>query len=312
LSLTQVNWQVLSSYINEVRLSLTGLQNYGIVNSFLNISSLLNSNNSFRLASLNSLTNSKVESLTNSSNASFSGSIYSMNVYTFASSLFTSITFSSFQVNDLSLSTLNIGNVLNKLSLFSTLWLNTNVLAFLPTSSVQYMTKTIDSSTLLSGSNMWSTLSGAEKVAMSGEESTDSMRRQRSSSPVVGYNFKVGDFYPSTTLKFYPSVIRSLSDVTRGVRRAAWYFSPTFNDLLKENFGNYMSKVVHSSDYPVTDARSRPVSIAHNAPFYNFFYLLSNSSTWVNSRWLSVNSLDQKFYRMYMSSTMQQRIYTNW
>ena len=46
-------------------------------------------------------------------------------------------------------------------------------------------------------------------------------RRQRSASPVVGYNFKVGDFYPSTTLKFYPSIFRSLSDVTRGVRRAS-------------------------------------------------------------------------------------------
>jgi len=56
---------------------------------------------------------------------------------------------------------------------------------------------------------------------MSGEESTSAMRRQRATSPVVGYNFKVGDFYPSTTLKFYPSIIRSLSDVTRGVRRSA-------------------------------------------------------------------------------------------
>jgi hypothetical protein len=56
---------------------------------------------------------------------------------------------------------------------------------------------------------------------MSGEEVSSSSRRQRAASPVVGYNFKVGDFYPSTTLKFYPSVFRSLSDVTRGVRRAA-------------------------------------------------------------------------------------------
>jgi hypothetical protein len=56
---------------------------------------------------------------------------------------------------------------------------------------------------------------------MAGEEVSSFARRQRASSPVVGYNFKVGDFYPSTTLKFYPSVFRSLSDVTRGVRRAA-------------------------------------------------------------------------------------------
>jgi hypothetical protein len=147
---------------------------------------------------------------------------------------------------------------------------------------------------------------------MSGEEVSSFSRRQRASSPVVGYNFKVGDFYPSTTLKFYPSIIRSLSDVTRGVRRAAWYFSPTFNDLLKENFGNYMIKVAHRSNFTATPVKARPNNIAHNASFYNFFYILKTSNNFINIRWLSVNSLDQKFYRMFMSSTMQQRIYTNW
>jgi len=124
----------------------------------------------------------------------------------------------------------------------------------------------------------------SDNIQRSAEELSNDTRRQRATSPVVGYNFKVGDFYPSTTLKFYPSIFRSLSDLTRGVRRAPWFFSPTFNDMLKENFGNYMSKVVHSNDYMVTDARSRPVSIAHNAPFYNFFHILASSSTWVNSR----------------------------
>jgi hypothetical protein len=55
----------------------------------------------------------------------------------------------------------------------------------------------------------------------SGEEVASVTRRQRASNPVVGYNFKVGDFYPSTTIKLYPSIFRSLSDLTRGVRRAA-------------------------------------------------------------------------------------------
>merc|ERR1711943_45128 len=72
-----------------------------------------------------------------------------------------------------------------------------------------------------SDSNLWSTVSQNDKTLRSAEEHSDNARRQRSSTPVVGYNFKVGDFYPSTTLKFYPSVFRSLSDVTRGVRRAA-------------------------------------------------------------------------------------------
>jgi len=72
-----------------------------------------------------------------------------------------------------------------------------------------------------------------------------------------------------------------------------------------------MSRVVHTNTYPTTNARSRPNSIANNASFYNVFYLFSNTNGFINQRWVSLNALDQKFYRMFMSSTMQQRIYTN-
>ena len=161
-------------------------------------------------------------------------------------------------------------------------------------------------------SKSWVSTSSAEGINFSGEELNSNTRRQRSASPVVGYNFKVGDFYPSTTLKLYTSIFRSLSDVTRGVRRASWQFSPTFQTLWSENFGTYMAGVAHVKGFPVTEARSRPNTISFNSGFYNFFYLFSNTNGYINSRWLSLNSLDQKFYRMFMSSTMQQRIYTNW
>jgi hypothetical protein len=140
------------------------------------------------------------------------------------------------------------------------------------------------SSEVYINSNSWVSLTGEYQNMMSGEEVSSFSRRQRASSPVVGYNFKVGDFYPSTTLKFYPSIIRSLSDVTRGVRRAAWYFSPTFNDLLKENFGNYMIKVAHRTNFTATPVKARPNNIAHNASFYNFFYILKTSNNFINIR----------------------------
>ena len=41
--------------------------------------------------------------------------------------------------------------------------------------------------------------------------------------------------------------------------------------MLKENFGNYMHKIIHRSDFPMTDARSRPNNIAHNASYRNNF-----------------------------------------
>jgi hypothetical protein len=74
---------------------------------------------------------------------------------------------------------------------------------------------------LHANSKLYYSSSMSDSITNSGEELSSMTRRQKASSPVVGYNFKVGDFYPSTTIKFYPSVFRSLSDVTRGVRRAA-------------------------------------------------------------------------------------------
>jgi heme/copper-type cytochrome/quinol oxidase subunit 1 len=156
------------------------------------------------------------------------------------------------------------------------------------------------------------TASVENSLVNSGEELSSDTRRLRSSSPVVGYSFKVGDFYPSNTISLYPSIIRSLSDVTRGVRRSTWFFNPMFSKLWKENFGNYMHRTHHTYDFPITVARLRPSSVSNNSSFYNFFFLVNSSRGFINQRWLSINSLDQKMYRMFMSASMQQKIYANW
>jgi hypothetical protein len=74
---------------------------------------------------------------------------------------------------------------------------------------------------IYSKSKSWSSSSIENQITNSGEELSSNTRRLRASNPVVGYSFKVGDFYPSSTISSYPSIIRSLSDVTRGVRRAS-------------------------------------------------------------------------------------------
>jgi heme/copper-type cytochrome/quinol oxidase subunit 1 len=165
---------------------------------------------------------------------------------------------------------------------------------------------------IYSKSKSWSSSSVENQTLNSGEELSSNTRRVRASNPVVGYSFKVGDFYPSNTISSYPSIIRSLSDITRGVRRAHWSFNPLFSKFWRENFGNYMHRVHHTLDFPITEARLRPSTISNNASFYNFFYLISQSSKYINRRWISLNSLDQKMYRMFMSASMQQRIYASW
>ena len=169
-----------------------------------------------------------------------------------------------------------------------------------------------NSSELYSDTKVFFTSSTETSLLDSGEELSSVSRRLKSYSPVVGYSFKVGDFYPSNTITLYPSVIRSLSDVTRGVRRSTWFFNPMFTKLWKENFGNYMHRTHHTMDFPITVARLRPSSISNNSSFYNFFFLVNSSRGFINQRWLAINSLDQKMYRMFMSASMQQKIYANW
>ena len=209
----------------------------------------------------------------------------------------------------------SINNLFLNIRLFIELLTPANSLLNLPKNLFS-----IDSQLLYNSSNFeiysksksWSSSSIENQIINSGEELSSNTRRVRASNPVVGYSFKVGDFYPSSTISSYPSIIRSLSDVTRGVRRASWCFNPLFSKLWKENFGNYMHRIHHTLDFPITEARLRPSTISNNASFYNFFYLISQSNRYINHRWLSLNSLDQKMYRMFMSASMQQRIYASW
>ena len=46
--------------------------------------------------------------------------------------------------------------------------------------------------------------------------------------------------------------------------------------------------------------------------FYNLFNIVANNKINLNTRWVSFNSLNQKFYKMFNSSSTQQRILSNW
>lgn len=46
--------------------------------------------------------------------------------------------------------------------------------------------------------------------------------------------------------------------------------------------------------------------------YMNIFYLFDKNQKFINLRWIALNSLDQKFYKMFGSSSMHQRILSNW
>ena len=159
------------------------------------------------------------------------------------------------------------------------------------------------------------------------QESTDDMRFLRLMNPVFKYDFKVGNYLSDEIKKMNLHLFRTIQDVTTGVRKSSWYTSEDFNRLLQASSVNYL---YNFSDYPLLNSRKSELSslnedldgtfIANNyhatnanptTAFFNFFLLLSESGP-LHTRWVSNNTLNQKFYRMFATSSLQQRIYSNW
>jgi heme/copper-type cytochrome/quinol oxidase subunit 1 len=148
-----------------------------------------------------------------------------------------------------------------------------------------------------------------DKVLTSSQELVSNFRQQRSTNPLFRYNFKTGNYLNNITKELSPSMFTSLSSVTMGIRQSSWFFSGNFSELFSLNFDNYTSTYVETT--PSTPVFHKS-SIDNTNSFYNFFYSLSDSGSFINTRWISINTIDQKFYRMFTTSSMQQRVYANW
>ena len=160
----------------------------------------------------------------------------------------------------------------------------------------------------------FSTSTITEKVLTSGEEVSSNFRYQKFSNPVFRYDYKAGNYFPKDDFTLHRHMFVSISEITGGIRKSAWFFSPDFMELFSNSVSNYFDTIgVTSSEFLYTDIQRRAQPyISFTDSFYNFYYLLSDSSEFMNNRWLSLNVMDQKFYRMFTTSSMQQRIYGNW
>lgn len=184
---------------------------------------------------------------------------------------------------------------------------------------LQYFTNLYNSSSLTSlsavkdsvnyTSKPWSTSSMEDKTLFSNQELSSNYRYQKFSNPIFVYDYKSGNYLTTEDVKAYPSMFTTISEITKGIRKSSWFFSGVFLenfDLSISNYINFFS--VNTNDISAINNTYIPSTNG----FYNFFFLLSDSSNFINHRWLAINSMDQKFYRMFTTSSMQQRIYGNW
>lgn len=145
------------------------------------------------------------------------------------------------------------------------------------------------------------------------EETSDVSRYLRFYNPVFKYDFKSGDYFPKIYKEVYTYLFMSRADALGSLRNAPWFLSSKYVEYFDKNFANYvesMSNVTKFNNFVLHKWEEK--RLTHPDAFYNFFDFLSNETEYFNKKWISLNSLDQKFYRMFNTSSMQQRIYSNW
>jgi len=143
-------------------------------------------------------------------------------------------------------------------------------------------------------------------------ETSSNVRFTRFSNPLISYDYKCGHYLGSWET-LYPSLMTSYIEVARGIRKAPWFLSDQFNELLQNNYQNFTKKFTNQSNLKLADVDNWYSS--HVAPVDNFFnitYIFKQNNDVINLRWVSLNAMDQKFYKMFDSSSTQQRILANW
>ena len=145
------------------------------------------------------------------------------------------------------------------------------------------------------------------------EETSNVSRYLRFYNPVFKYDFKSGDYFPKIYKEMYTYLFMSRADALGSLRNAPWFLSSKYTEYFDKNFSNYVESINNVTKFNnFTIHKWEEKRFTHPDAFYNFFDFLSNESEYFNKKWISLNSLDQKFYRMFNTSSMQQRIYSNW
>lgn len=147
-----------------------------------------------------------------------------------------------------------------------------------------------------------------DKITINNEEIFSNYRYHRFDNPIFKYDYKSGDYYPKLYKEAYSFLFSSSNDLTGGLRAAPWFFSSNYSETLDTNFLSY----VRNLDFTTSMHSWSESRFLHSSAFYNFFYVLSRENLYFNKRWLSFSAIDQKFYKFFHSSSMQQRIYNNW
>ena len=159
------------------------------------------------------------------------------------------------------------------------------------------------------------------------QEIASDYRNLRLQNPIFKYDFKLGNYMPDDNKRKFSQLLTSIHDLTTGVKKPNWTNSPDALKFIHNDLLPYLTFFSASSQNPVTkDALNKKfsqlgLSDGPTAPFWNTvsytsgffnFYLMSLESSSLNQRYVSLTSLEQKFSKMFLTSSLQQRVHGNW
>ena len=134
---------------------------------------------------------------------------------------------------------------------------------------------------LQSSKNSLSSIYSNSRYSM--HESSLYMRTLRTDSPVLRYDYKLGNYLTKELTSMFPHLLVSRTQVTGGIRKSSWYFSSQFIELFNETFTNYLRPYDQITTSVTTNLGEASVSGAFSG-FYNLFASADRTSEFLNTR----------------------------
>lgn len=196
----------------------------------------------------------------------------------------------------------------------------TNTLSYTVSSSIKmyrrlksFVTKNLSSTSnlVVNKETLETSLEVDTLATLTTGESTDEVKNVRYLNPIFKYDYKLGNYLTKETVSGFPNLFISQIQVTGGIRKSAWIYSSHFTELFEANVRNYINLFTFANATPEFLEPAMTSNSSTNS-FYSIFLNLNTATNEFNTYWVLNESLNQKFYRIFLTSSIQQRVYSNW
>lgn len=134
-------------------------------------------------------------------------------------------------------------------------------------------------------------------------------RHFKSQNPLLRYDYKTGDYFPKVSREQNLHLFPSLLALSSSVPFAPWFSSQDFKEMIPLTFSLYKDTTATST------SESEPVrsfSFDHT-PLSPFFHIATSALKFDTvAPFTAWSNLNQQFYRLFLTSSLQQRVLTNW